>query len=127
MAFKAGKKDGPMPGRDVDTRRIVAAGVAIACSVALAVLAVFALLHSWHTPAGSDSARLPYALRVEGAALQSAPQLDLAQYRAQKQSLLESSAWVDPAQGIVRIPIGDAMQLLASSAASAASAARGKP
>jgi hypothetical protein len=52
--------------------------------------------------------------------LQSAPQLDLAQYQAEKRKLLESTEWVDAQHRIARIPIADAMQMLAQPAATPA-------
>jgi len=44
--------------------------------------------------------------------LQVAPQQDLDQYRKQQEELLQSYGWVDPKEGIVRIPIDRAMNLL---------------
>ncbi|MFL6663956.1 MAG: hypothetical protein ACJ8G7_17420 [Rhizobacter sp.] len=101
-----------MPRDDIDTRHILWAGAAIAGSVAIVVIAVLLLLRLWHTPAGADRARLGYDLFVDGPALQSAPQPDLARYRAEKAKILATSDWVDAPHGIVRIPIDAAMRLL---------------
>lgn len=114
-----------MAAPDVDVRRIAQSGAAIAAAVVIAVGSAFALLHVQKMPTHADRARAPHAAATEGAQLQSAPQLDLARYRAEKAKLLQSTGWVDRSQGIARIPIAQAMQLLAAShAASAARSAR---
>jgi len=46
--------------------------------------------------------------------LQPAPQPDRAAYFAEKRRLLDSYGWVDRQAGIVRIPLDDAMKLLAA-------------
>jgi hypothetical protein len=116
-----------MPNRDVHPRPIAYAGLAIAATVAAVIAAVFLLLHLWQLPPAADRARLPYRSEIEGAALQSAPQSDLARYGAEKRKLLDSSEWVDASQGIVRIPIADAMDLLAQAATRPASASEVRP
>lgn len=104
-----------MPG-DVQARPIAWAGMSIAATVAVVIVAVFLLLHFWQTPADADRTRMPYASVIPGPVLQEAPQLDLAAYRAEKQQLMDSAAWVDAQHGIARIPVADAMALLAASA-----------
>jgi len=117
-----------MPTHDVNTTRIAGAGLAIALGVALAVAAVFMLLGAWHTAPGADNVRADYLPDIPNPALQSAPQLDMDKYREEKRRLLDSSGWVDARQGIVHVPISTAMDLLvAQSAASSASSAKGRP
>lgn len=58
--------------------------------------------------AGADEG----ALEPPGPRLQTRPELDLAAFRAQEDSILESYAWVDKEQGVVRIPISQAMRLV---------------
>ena len=112
-----------MSRHDVDVRRVAIAGVAIAAGVVAAVLAVALLLRHWGMPLNVDRDRSPPA--TAGPALSGAPQFDLQRYRAEKQRLLESSEWIAPARGIVRIPLATAMALMAERAASApASGAR---
>ncbi len=106
-----------MARADVHARAIAWGGAAIVLAVAVAVLAVFALLRHWDMPAGTDRARLPYPSAFAGPALQSAPQVELARYRAEKRALLESSAWVDAAHGVVRIPIASAIEVMVERAA----------
>jgi len=111
---------------DVNARPIAWGGAAIALAVLLAVAAVFALLRHWQMPSGRellpDDAGVVHA--ISGPALQSAPQLDLAQYRRDKQQRLDSIGWVDARRGLVHIPIESAMDILAQPAAAAASSAR---
>ncbi|MDR6536526.1 hypothetical protein [Variovorax soli] len=116
-----------MPAHDVHARGIAWSGAAIALGVVLAVGAVFLLLRLWNTPPGADRARPGDPLAVPPPALQSAPQPDLAQYRAQKQQILESSGWVDRERGIARIPIATAMDILVRSRAAATSPAQERP
>jgi hypothetical protein len=56
-----------------------------------------------------DARRLPPEPR-----LQSAPVEDLNQMRAAEEHILNSYAWIDPDRGLVRIPIGRAMDLVAN-------------
>ena len=62
------------------------------------------------TPPVSNPTALP---ELPQPALQVVPPEDLAQYTEQEQMLLESYAWVDKDAGIARIPIDEAMQILA--------------
>ncbi len=105
---------------DVAVRPIVLAGAAIAATVLVVIASVFLLLRLWHEPADLSRVRLPYDLLRPGPLLQSAPQPDLARYRADKQRQLDSAAWVDAQRGIARIPVADAMAMLAASAPSPA-------
>ncbi len=49
-----------------------------------------------------------------GPALQARPGGELAAVRAREEALLGRTAWIDPVNGIVRIPIERAMELVAS-------------
>ena len=115
-----------MPTHDVDGRRIALSGAAIAATVALTIVAVFLLMRLWDMPARTDRARSAH-VAIAGPALQSAPQLDLAQYRAEKQRLLAGGAWVDAQRTKARIPIASAMALLAQGSAPAASQPERQP
>ena len=96
---------------------ITLVGLAIGGVVALVVGLVILLLQFWDTAPGEDRLRRPGPVAVPGPALESAPQPDLATYLAQKQRLLETTTWVDAQRGIARIPVTDAMALLAASEA----------
>jgi hypothetical protein len=103
----------------VHGRPIALTGLAIAAVVGIVLAAVFLLLRLWDVPPDVDRSRMRQTVVVPGPGLQSAPQLDLAQYRAEKQRLMNSAGWVDAQRGIARIPVADAMALLAARAASA--------
>lgn len=45
--------------------------------------------------------------------LQKTPVIDLKQFRAGEDEVLHSYGWVDPAKGVVRIPVERAMELVA--------------
>ncbi len=45
--------------------------------------------------------------------LQKTPVMDLKQFRAGEDEVLHSYGWVDPAKGVVRIPVDRAMELVA--------------
>ena len=111
---------------DVNARPIAWGAAAIALAVLLAVAAVFALLRHWQMPPGGEllPADAPISAGISGPALQSAPQLDLAQYRRDKQQRLDSIGWVDAQRGLVHIPIERAMDILAQPAAASSGNAR---
>ena len=51
-------------------------------------------------------------LEPPGPRLQVRPEIELAAFRAQEDAILSSYAWVDKEQGIVRIPVEEAMRLV---------------
>lgn len=108
-----------MQGPEVPGRRIAIAAAAIAGTVIGAVILVLLWLHVREVPPGGQGLRQPYTLTLPGPALRSAPQPDLAAYRTEKALRLHGRGWVDAQQGIVHIPIEEAMALLAAHAASA--------
>lgn len=108
---------------ELAARPIAWVGAAIAATVVLVVCGVFLLLHLWNAPHDPSRVQLPYAVQVPPPTLQSAPQLDLARYRAEKQHVLDTAAWVDATHGIARIPIADAMAMLGAVGAQGANAA----
>ncbi|HET6898576.1 MAG TPA: hypothetical protein VFK70_09520, partial [Vicinamibacteria bacterium] len=63
----------------------------------------------------------------EGVRLQSKPFDDLDALRAQERRILHSYGWVDPAAGVVHIPIDSAMRLYVARQAGAAPAASPRP
>jgi hypothetical protein len=58
----------------------------------------------------------PAGMRVAAPSLEPAPQPSRARYEAEKARLVESYGWVDRQAGIVRIPVEQAMRLLAERA-----------
>ena len=49
----------------------------------------------------------------EAPLLQAQPNLDIQEYMKSQRQILQSSGWIDRKHGVVRIPIDDAMKLLA--------------
>jgi hypothetical protein len=65
------------------------------------------------TPAAYVADSDPSALEPPGPRLQVHPELDLATFRAGEDAVLTSYAWVDKEKGIARIPVAEAMRLVA--------------
>lgn len=108
-----------MPAPELRAGRIALAAATIAAAVIAAVAIVLLWLqHRGMAPGGARPAP-PGTPAIPGPTLQSAPQLDLAAYRAAKARRLNSLGWVDAAQGIAHLPIDDAMALMVARAASA--------
>jgi hypothetical protein len=55
----------------------------------------------------------PQALEPPAPRLQARPELELAEFRAQEEVILGSYAWVEKDRDIVRIPIDEAMRIVA--------------
>jgi len=71
--------------------RLVLAGVAVVATVAVAVVVVLAMLAHRHVPVGGLAIDQPVQPEAGRPALQSAPQPDLAAYRAAKRQALEAA------------------------------------
>jgi len=108
----------PAPGhetRDTNIRSLVIFGIGLFVSLVIVLVVsaklfrYFATVQSLGPPASpfANARVLPPAPR-----LQVGPHLDLQHYKQSQQELLNSYGWVDKNAGIVRIPIGRAMDLL---------------
>ena len=83
-----------MSAPDIAWRAVLWSGIAVTATVATAIGAALGLLHHWHEPPGgseSGAASLLPALQSRGPALQSAPQIDAATYRAEKSREMAAS------------------------------------
>lgn len=98
----------------MNTRAIVLSGAAILATVLLVVGSVLLLLRGWDMPVPTDRVAPRPEVRGSAPLLQSAPQPDLAAYRAAKEQELGTLRWVDRPHGIAQIPIGSAMEILAA-------------
>jgi hypothetical protein len=104
---------------DADTRLVIRAGIVLAL-VTLVASALVLVLFRWlaEREARSD-APPPPMVRTEPGRLPPAPRLqtlpaqDLAAVRAEEDRTLGTYGWVDERAGTVRIPIDEAMRLLA--------------
>lgn len=113
------------PGK-VHVRGVLWGGAAIIFGIVLAALASYLLWQRWGAPSGAQAFGGPNAGAVAQAAppvLQSAPQQDRARYFAEKRKLLASWAWIDRQRGIARIPVEEAMRIMAARGDGKASAA----
>jgi hypothetical protein len=108
-----------VPNRDLPVRRIALAAAALGMTVVAVALATSWLAKDDGRSANDQPAWRSSDLVIAGPRLQSAPQPELAAYRAEKDRQLHGIGWVDRARGIAHIPIDDAMALLVTRAASA--------
>lgn len=107
-----------MPDR-VSVLGIVMGGLIVSAGIAASLVAAFVLVHA--DERGTPPPIAPPISSVAGTVvLQAAPERDIAAFRAEKQRLLDQYAWVDRDRGIARIPIAEAMELLARSGDAAA-------
>jgi hypothetical protein len=80
----------------------------------LGVLVGLALLVLWLYPQSSVDRTLSLPLPVYPAPrLQPSPPADMQQFYSEEMHFLNSSGWVDQAQGVAHIPISDAMREVA--------------
>lgn len=109
-------------GRDLDVRAVRVGALIIAGGILFALVASFFLLRARGPAANTPS--LPF--RAPAPLLQTAPQIERANYFAEKARLTGSYGWVDRQAGIARIPVDQAMRLMAARAAQNKPAAAGK-
>lgn len=106
--------------RDLNVRAVVwtgailAAGTIVICLLMWGMYRGIAHLERRHDPAPPPLAeeRRPQPL-PPGPRLQSSPDEDMRTYRAKEDRELETPAWIDRQAGVVRLPIGLAMDVLA--------------
>lgn len=102
-----------MDAADVDMRYVSRGAIAIVVGIAFAGLAAYVTYRSLQ-PAGDYGGPGAKAdMHIAAPILQSAPQPDRATYFAEKERLLNSYGWVDKDKRIARIPIEQAMNILA--------------
>ena len=104
--------------RELDTRKILLVGGAIAAITLIAILLMVILFRALLAEEVSRDPK-PAPLAAEAQAqvrpdprLQVTPELDLTRMRAAERAALESYAWVDRDSGRVRIPIERGMALV---------------
>jgi len=105
---------------DADTRMVIRAGIVLAL-VTLVASVVVLFLFRWlgEREARGDAPPPPMAASLDpnripdGPRLQTRPAQDLEAVRAEEERTLTTYGWVDEHAGTVRIPIAEAMRLLA--------------
>jgi hypothetical protein len=112
--------------RDVSLRPVVVAGLGLLGAVLVVAAGGWWLFRHYEArearlsaPASPLAAEAGVPVPPEPR-LQAEPRKDLEALRAEERARLEGYGWVDPAAGIVRIPIERAMALLAERAGKAA-------
>jgi hypothetical protein len=104
---------------DIRTKALIGAIVVFAVVVITASLATWLLVKDWSEP-GPATTLPSRPFPAPNVTLQIAPPLDMAELQAREDSLLHRTEWIDQERGIVRIPIEQAMALLAKRAGAAA-------
>jgi hypothetical protein len=99
------------PAHDVSVRGI---GVGFALIVGGIVFAGAAGWLAYDRLGAGQGPDKPASVRVQGPPLESAPQVPRAAYEAEKARLLTGYGWVDKQAGIARIPVEQAMRMLAA-------------
>src|SRR4051812_34398766 len=97
---------------DVDSRVVFSVTMGFLVFVALSMAGLFFYLRA-DAPGALNT---PPERQFPQPALQKAPQNDLKQFEAGQRAALSGYAWIDRAQGIARIPIEDAMRIIAGRA-----------
>jgi hypothetical protein len=102
---------------DASVRGLLVFALALAVTVALSVVAMYGLFNVFGKTQSLGPPASPFEspdVRVLPPApkLQPQPRVDLRDYREQQQQALDSYGWVDQHNGVVRIPIARAMDLL---------------
>jgi len=97
-------------GGDLNLRGLAWGAAVIVGGIACALLAAALTLRA-EGPAANTP---PHPFQGPAPLLQPAPQPDRAAYFADQRRLLDSHGWVDRQAGIARIPLDDAMKLLAA-------------
>jgi hypothetical protein len=123
MAGNNHEHDAPPPGATQEEKdvNVLAVGLFGVCLAALCIGTVILLIGLFRYFNGLEASRqVPVeapAAAIPGVPaqpkLQEHPQQDLKQMRAEEDQILSSYGWVDREKGIVRLPIGRAMELLA--------------
>lgn len=109
---------------DIDVRKVRIGALAILGAILFAVGVAWLTLHALGPAANSASHTIESPRGTVAPRLQAAPQVERTAYAREKEQLLSRYGWVDRKAGIARIPLDEAMRLMAASnAADAADAA----
>jgi hypothetical protein len=97
---------------DVDSRVVFAVTIGFLVFVAISMTGLFFYLRA----DAPDALNTPSERQFPEPALQKAPQNDLKNFEAEQRAALSGYAWIDRSHGIARVPIEDAMQIIAARA-----------
>jgi hypothetical protein len=106
--------------RDIDVFQITSFGVGLLIAFLVSVGAMWALFDYFAAREDAKNASNPAAAMMREKSklppeprLQERPQVELKDLRADEDAILNGYGWVDPAKNIVRIPIDEAIELVA--------------
>ena len=97
----------------IDMRAMAWVGIAIAGALALIGIAAWLAWHAWLPADQRGAPNTRFDMHISGPTLESTPQAERAAYMKEKERLLHSYQWIDAQAGIARIPIEQAMGLMA--------------
>jgi hypothetical protein len=106
----------PHEDEDVHFVGVLAAAGLLLLTVAGAIVVAFQMDAGWTVSRGGRATAVPAQGAVDHTgvlSLSGTPRDDLAAIRRKETERLEGHGWVDRQAGVVRIPIGDAMDILA--------------
>jgi hypothetical protein len=105
--------------QDVNVRAVTKFGLGLTGGIILAAFLMWFLFDQF---AAREVRRSPQPERMEASnpqkeppepRLQPNPPMDLKEFRAGEEAILNNYGWIDPEKGIVRIPVARAMELVA--------------
>src|SRR5579859_969908 len=105
--------------QDVNVRAVTKFGLGLTAGV---ILVAFLMWFVFDQFSGRETRRSPQPERMEASnpqkeppepRLQPNPPIDLKEFRAGEDAILNNYGWIDPEKGIVRIPVARAMELVA--------------
>lgn len=106
------------PG-DIDPRGVRWGGAMVVGGIVFALVAAYFVFHALQPARGYGGPDAVVGMRVAPPVLETAPQPQRAAYAAEKERLITGYGWVDRKAGIARIPVEQAMRLMAAQAAAA--------
>ncbi len=113
---------------DVNVFQITAFGIGLLISCIVVVFAMWAMFHFLAVRADKLDAKMPGTMEKERASLPPEPRLtglrprpespvspriEMDQLRGEENAILENYGWIDPNKGTVRIPIEQAIEMVA--------------
>ncbi len=104
---------------DADSRSITQLGIAVTFFLIVSQLALWWVFSSFSKREQKLSPPVPAIIRTQAPKeppeprLQANPQSDLRKMRQEEDEVLNHYGWVDPDRGIVRLPIGRALDIVA--------------
>lgn len=104
-----------------DVSAVSSFGIGLAIGIVVVAFAMWGLFEMFYAREDAHSPVVPPAILTEEKAqqppephLQAEPRLDLQALHEGEDEVLNNYAWVDPARGIVRIPIDEAIKIVAA-------------